>query len=292
MRHRAPIIVLSLSILLGLQGCTITPPKPWSPHITEEQRAKIHAIEITVSEEFPRVTLDLPSKGPTSGAGRKAGKWSGNWAKAAGLVAMSGQGNAAILSLALAAAMLAVTPAVASAGAVYGAIEAPSAKSVESQETQVQVALQSAQLIRQLENQLLTRVREYTDLEAILPIQKTDDRSIHREEVPTTVRADRILRVQLHSIDLQGPFDVNPSLELHFNVGVTLVEDSDAPAQYTRSFQYVIGFRQLTEWTANDGKLFRESIDLGLARLAELIVDDLFLTYPFVHEHRGVHHGS
>lgn len=269
-----------------------TPPKPWTPHITEEVRAKIRTVEIAVSEEFPRMTLELPSKGAGSGAGRNAWKWSGNWAKAAGVVAASGSGEAAILSLALAAAMLAVTPAVAAVGAAKGAIEAPSAESVESQETQVQVALQSGHLIRQLENQLLTQARDHTDLSTTLSPKKTDDRLTHREGVLTPAIADRILRVQLQSIDLQGPFDVDPPLELHFKVQATLTGFSYVTPQYTRSFHYVTGARRLTEWTADDGKHFREAIDLSLARLAELIIDDLFLTYPFVHEHHKAKYGS
>lgn len=265
-------------------------PKQWSPHVTEEFRSRIHTVEIAVSEELPRVTLELPSKGAGSGAGRKAGKWSGNWAKAAGHVALSG-GDGAILTFAIGAAMLAVTPAVASAGAMYGAIEAPSAESVESQETQVQVALQSAQLIRQLENHLLTQARDRTNLAATLSSKKTDDKLTRPEEALTPVIADRILRVQLQSIDLQGPFDVNPPLELHFTVQVTLTGGSDTTPQHTRSFHYVTGARLLAEWTVDDAKRFREAVDLSLSRLAEFIIDDLFLTYPFVHEHRGIQHG-
>ena len=292
MRSPVCIIALSLSILLGLQGCATRPPKPPLPRVPEYLRTETRAIEIVVSEELPRVAMELPSKGAGSGARRKADKWTGNWAKAAGIVAVSGRGDGAALGVAIGAAMLVVTPVVAAAGAVKGAIEASSADTVESQEAQVQVALQSGQLIRQLEDQLLTQLRDHTDHAAIPHSKKTDDQPSHREGTPTAVIPQWLLRVQLQSIELQGPFDVDPPLELHFTVHAALAKDSDATPQYTRSFQYVTGTRRLAEWTADDGKHFRETVNLSLARLAELIIDDLFLTYPFVHDHRGAKHGS
>jgi hypothetical protein len=54
---------------------------------------------------------------------------------------------------------------------------------------------------------------------------------------------------------------------------------------YNRTFHYETGTRQLTEWTANDATLFREVVHTGLSRLTELIVDDVFLTHSFDHDH-------
>jgi hypothetical protein len=42
--------------------------------------------------------------------------------------------------------------------------------------------------------------------------------------------------------------------------------------------------RPLTEWVAEDAKEFHAALELSLARLAELIVDDVLVTYPFAHE--------
>jgi len=95
---------LVLSVLMGQQGCTTPLLEPWSPHVTEDVRAKIRTIGIGVvgAEELPRATLELPSKGATSGAGRKAGKWSGNWALSA--VVIGGTGN--VLRVTAGSAML------------------------------------------------------------------------------------------------------------------------------------------------------------------------------------------
>jgi hypothetical protein len=191
------------------------------------------------------------------------------------------------------AAMLVVTPVVASAGAVYGAIEAHSTEVVESQEAQVRGVLQAEDLIRRLQHLVLTQVTDRTDISVATLPREASDQIRHRETVTASEapQPDTILRILLKSIDLRGTFDVDPPLALHLNAEVTLTAPSAAPLLYAHAFQYVTGARRLTEWTADDAKDFREAVDLSLTRLAELIVDDLFLTHPFVHEHLRARHG-
>ena len=288
---RVPAItrVLILSLLVLQQGCTTSPWMPWSPHVTEDVRAKIRTIGVVVAEELPRVTLELPSKGAASGAGRKAGKWSGNWAMATGSIA--GQGKE--FGLTTEAAMLVVTPVVALAGAVYGAIEAPSTEAVESQEAKVRGVLQGEHLIHRLQDHVLKQVIDRTDISIATLPREASDQSGHRETVLTSgvPQPDTILMIQLKSVDLRGKFDVDPPLALNLEAQVTLTAPSAATPLYTHSFHYVTGARRLTEWTADDAKIFREAVDLSLVRLAELIVDDLFLTHPFVHEHTKARYG-
>jgi len=289
MRVPANIIVLILSLLMLQQGCTAPPLRPWSPHVTEDVRAKISTIGVVVAEELPRVALDLPSKGAASGAGRKAGKWSGNWAMAAGSMAAYGRE----FGLTTGAAMLVVTPVVASAGAVYGAIEAPSAEAVESQEAQVRGVLQAEDLIHRLQDHVLKQVTDRTDISIATLPREASDQIGHRETVSTSgvPQPDTMLMIQLKSIDLRGKFGVDPLLALNLEAQVTLTPPSAATPLYTHAFQYVTGARRLTEWTADDAKGFHEAVELSLARLAEWIVDDLFLTYPFVHEHTKARYG-
>jgi hypothetical protein len=232
--------LLILSVLMLQQGCTW---KPWSPHVTEDVRAKIRTIGVVVTEELPRVTVELPSKGVASGAGRKAGKWSGNWVMNAVGIATQVEGY----GLTTGAAMLVVTPVVASAGVVYGAIEAPSAEVVESQEAQVHGVLQAEDLIHRLRHLLLTHVTDRTDISvAALPSEASDPIG-YREIVPASgvPQPDAMLRILLKSIDLQGTFDVDPPLALHLKAEVTLTSPSAAPLLYTHAFQYVTGARRL-----------------------------------------------
>ena len=288
MRIPAIIKLLILSLLMLQQGCIPSPSRPWSPHVTEDVRAKIRTIRIVVAEELPRVTVELPSKGAASGAGRKAGKWAGNWAMSAG---MTSGGD--ILGITTAAAILVVTPVVASAGAVYGAFEAPSAEAVESQEARVRGVLQAEDLIHRLENHVLNYVTDRTDMPVTTQPKEASDQIGHRETVPASgvSQPDAMLRIDLKSIDLRGRFDVDPPLALNLDAQVTFTTPFAATSPYIHAFKYVTGARRLTEWTADDAKVFVEAIERSLARLAELIVDDLFLTTPFVHDHTKTTYG-
>jgi hypothetical protein len=189
--------------------------------------------------------------------------------------------------------MLVVTPVVASAGAVYGAIEAPSSEAVESQEAQVRGVLQAEHLIQRLQHNVLKQVTDRTDISVATLPREASDQIGDREAVPASgvPEPDTMLMIQLRSIDLRGKFDVDPPLALHLEAQVTLTAPSAATPLYTHAFHYVTGASRLTEWTADDAKIFREAVERNLARLAELIVDDLFLTHPFVHEHQRARHG-
>lgn len=169
--------------------------------------------------------------------------------------------------------MLAVTPVV----AAVGAIEAPSAEAVESQEAQVRGILQGEQLIHQLEKQVLTQVRDRTDVVATILPKNAWDQASHREAAPTSgvPQPNTMLRIQLKSIDLRGKLDVDPPLALNVEAQVTLIVPT-AAMLLNADIRYVSEALPLTEWTTDDAKVFRKAVDLSLARLAELIVDDLF----------------
>jgi hypothetical protein len=284
MRPAFILSILLLSILILQQGCAMKPAAGQWPLITEKVRTKIHTVGIAVSEELPRVTLDLPSKGAASGAGRKAGKWAGNWLIVTGEVVRSagGAGEGAIFAATTVGGMLAVTPVIAGAGALYGAVEAPSAQAVESQETQVRGVLQAERLLGDFEQQVLGHITNRTDvIPTLLPragANQADD-----GEPRTGPKTDARLKIVLKSVDLRGPFDVDPPLALHLEADVAL--SLYGTGFYSQTFRYKTGARHLTEWTADDTTIFREAVDVSLVRLAELIVDDMFLAYSFDHEH-------
>jgi hypothetical protein len=279
-----PSLVPVLFLLLLQEGCMAATWEVWSPHVTEEARATIRTIDIVVTEELPRVSLELPSKGALSGAGRKSGKWAGNWAMSALGAAVHGRE----LGLTTGAAMLVITPVVASAGAVYGAIEAPSAESVESSEAQVRHVLRAEDVIDRLQHHVRRQVIDRTDIMAVSLSRATSGQGGLLDIVPADggSQADSMIRIRVKSIDLRGTFDVDPPLALHLVAQVTLSMPSATPV-YAHDFRYVTGARRLTEWTANEAKSFFTTVDFSLAQLAELIVDDLLLIHPFHHDHLG-----
>lgn len=271
--------VLILLLFILQQGCATTPTESWETPLTEDTRRTILTVGIMVSEELPRVTVDLPSKGAASGAGRKAGKWAGNWAMTSVHVAGAGRE----FGVTTGAAMLAVTPVVVGAGALYGAIEAPSARAVESQEAQVRGVLHADALIGDLEQHVFGYTRDRTDFIPVLLPRNLADTA--RGAPDTGTNPDARLKITLKSVQLRGAFDVDPPLSLYLETDVTLLSPQDPTAIYSRSFHYQTGTRQLTEWTANDAALFREVVSTSLSRLTELIVDEVFLTVSIDHEH-------
>lgn len=283
--------LLMLSIFLVPQGCTTSPLKPWAPHVAEDVRATIRTIGVAVAGELSRVTIELTPKGTTSGARRKAGKWSENWLMSIGEAAKVNPPPPIFTTTA--GAMLVVTPVVWGAGAVYGAIEASSGEAIEAQVPQVHGVLQIDDLIHRLQNHVLTHLTERTDMSVATLLRTANDPLGDRKTVPASrvSQPDAMLRIRVQSIDLRGASDIDPLLALHLDVQVTLEAPTATTSLYRHSFHYVTGVRRFTEWTVNDAQMFRETVDLSLARLAELMVDDLFLTYPFVHEHRRVKHG-
>jgi hypothetical protein len=180
--------------------------------------------------------------------------------------------------------MLAVTPLVALAAALYGAIEAPSAETVESQETQVQGMLQAQaeRLIRETEQQMLGHITNQTDVVPRL-LPRTETTQTDDGTTDTGPKTDTQLWILLTSLELRGPDDVDPPLALQLEADVTLSQHG-TPV-YSRPFRYETGRRHLTKWLADDATTLREAVGTSLARLAELIVDDLFLTYSYYHEH-------
>ena len=299
----ATLVIVSA---LVLQSCATPTPRQPPP------RGDVHILEIEVTEQLPRITLELPSKGAASGAGRKAGKWAGNWAITSAMVAGAGfYGGNLITALAAAVVgggMLALTPVVATAGAVKGAFEAPSTASVESGEAQVRGILQAEDLPLRLRVQMLKEVADKTSITIAGRPQAGDSIVAHKETAspgegrqpdrvhdsdlewllygnfkvgPGEERQPKsILRIQLTSLELHGPYEVDPELALHIEAEVTLATPPAGSPIYT--FRYVTRALRLSEWVATDATLFTEAVNLSLARLAELIVDDLLLTYDFV----------
>lgn len=290
------IATLVIVSALVLQGCAA--PTPAARQLqTEAMRGNVHIVKIEVIEQLPRIALELPSKGPASGAGRKAGKWAWNWAKASILVAGSGGGHpiTLIATGVIGGGMLALTPVVSAAGAVKGAIEAPSAESVESSEAQVRGILQAEDLLHRVREQVIKEVVDKTSIIVAGRLQARDTIAAHEGAVSHTegLQSDSVLGIWLTSLELRGPDEVDPELALHLEAIVTLVTPHLEPfltlvtpparrSSYT--FRYVTRALRLSEWVENDAKLFTEAVNLSLARLAELIVDDLFLTYYFIHE--------
>lgn len=306
MRPTSFLSILFLAILILQQGCAATPWTPWSPDIPKEERAHIRTVGITVSEELPRVTLDLPSQGALSGAGRGAGSWVLKWGSIVGETASGMKpylsGHPVGLAV-VGAPLLAGAPFAAVAGALSGAVEAPSAAEVEAMETQVRGVFQDERLIGELGKQVHDHITNRTDvILTLLPSAGMD--YADAVDTETGAQPDARLTIVLKSIGLEGTFDVNPPLTLYLETDVTLayrhkphaISDNLQPLSdsqrtptvsvYRRIFRVVHAARPsdvhtLAEWTADEASPLRKAVDFSLARMAEWIVGDVFIPHPY-----------
>jgi len=249
-----------------------------SPRVTEDVRAKIRTIGIVVSEELPSVALDRsvsidhhdrPLTGPASSRpGLKEGDLGG-------LAVMAPTELGAALTAALIGAAV-----VYGAGTLIEETKKPSAEAVKSGEAQVHGALLSEYLIHQLEKQALAQVTERTDVMAtILPKDAGNQAGPREAATATDGQPDARLTIILTSAELRRTLsDADPPLALQVEARVTLTGPSAGLRPHRDSYRYVTGARRLTEWTAEHAKGLREAVDVSLAWLAELMVDDLFLT--------------
>jgi len=167
---------------------------------------------------------------------------------------------------------------------VKGAFESPSAESVDSSEAQVRGILQAEDLLQRLREQVLKEVADKTEIIVSGRLQAGDTIAALKQAVGPGERRqpDSVLRIQLQSLELHGPYEVDPELALHLEAEVTLTTAPAGRAIYTSPVRYVTRALRLSEWVENDAKLFTEAVNLSLARLAELIVDDILLTYDLV----------
>jgi len=283
------INILLLSLFLGQQGCVPTVKgggaqmlyeQHRSPRVTEEVRAKIRTIGVVVSEELPNMSLDRsvsidrhdrPLTGPAS---------SRPGLKEEDLRPLMNNPILGLPATMLLGALFGGATVYEYVGTLIEETEKPSAEAVKSGEAQVHGALLSEYLIHRLKKQVLAQVTERTDVEATILPKDAGDQTNHREAVTAKGgQPDARLTIVLTSAELRRTLsEIDPPLALQVEARVTLTGPSTASRPHQDSFRYVTGARRLTEWSAEDAKGLREAIDVSLARLAELIVDDLFLT--------------
>ncbi len=270
-------IILVLAILILQQGCVSTePPRLKSPQLSEDVRTSIRTVDVTVSEQLPPVTLELPSKGALRGAGLRAGKWAGGF-----LQGIANSGDAMQITI----WFLPLAPVWAVAGAFSGAIEAPSAATVDAMETQVRRVLQDERLIGEFGKQVYDHITNRTIvIPTLLPRAGIGD--ANGGDMKTRAQPDARLTIVLTSVGLQGVSDVNPPLTLYLETMFNVVyqkpytRSEQVVTSYSRTIRYESKARTLAEWTADGGQPFRKSVLVSLAQMAARIVGDVFLGHP------------
>lgn len=272
--RRAIAIVLGVTFFVGQVGCA------HPLYLPEDIRAQLGTIGVVSPRFAPEVTLDMPAKGAGGGAGRGAAEGAAGAFGVPAEVGCSGvDWEPCALGLALGLA-LAVPGAI--VGGVYGAIAAEPAESVEEVEARIRQVLAELKMQEALRDHVLQEARNQTRYTFILlteegptePGEEITYRAVRSEGV------DMILEVSVQSVGFKGKWAINPPIAFSMTAHVRLIEVGDGTVHWDRSSPYTTSARPYTEWTVNDAQAFREALDSGYERLAEKIVDALFLYTP------------
>lgn len=256
---------VSIALLTGQISCA-TAPYTLPPPPSEQVRTQLGTIGVVSARFAPGMDFRMPVKGPASGAGRGA-------AQAMGGVLGSG-GELGVIALPLAAVVGAIGGA---AAAVMEPIEG-----LEEAETALKAAVAELNIQQEMRERFLQVAREQTCLPLVLMEQgpsAVDEEVAHRSLATEGIHT--VLEISVLRLDLLGKWwEKDPLVALVMAVRTRLMNVPDGKKLYESSFEYRSGIFHFTEWGGDDAQLFRREVNRAYQRLAQDIVDVLFLSPP------------
>lgn len=267
--HNPIFLGLSLLLLIGEWGCAHHPiaPSPL-PQSMQQQLGKVGVVARSTEEQK---TLGTPGAGRLSNIGRGAGLGAAIGARA---VAQGGSPEA-IFFLPVLAALGSL------GGAFYGAV---ASEPWQVPEATFRTIVAELNLNRALPEHLAAFSRlhgyEIADLSTGPP-----------EELPEASRyatasrddIDTVLEIQDLTVNLiPAEYMVNPHRALILSVRAQLIRTADATVLDDRVVTDKFGPALiLNEWTADHAARFRQEAQQASDRLAEQLVTEYFMVYPF-----------
>ena len=266
--HNLIILGLSFLLLIGEWGCAhhAIAPSPL-PESMQQQLGKIGVIARSTEEQK---TLSTPGTGRLSNIGRGAGLGA---AMGAGV---GGQGGMLAIFAIPAGAALGLV-----GGTLYGAV---ASEPWQETDTTFRTLVAELNLNRALPEHLAAFSRlhgyEITHLSIGLPEAPRDQ---SRYAAARRDGIDAVLEIQDLTVNLiPAEYMVNPARGLTLSARVQLIRTADATVLDDRVVTDKFGPALLfTEWTANHAARFRQEAQQASDRLAEQIVSDYFMVYPF-----------
>jgi len=268
---KAVLIVLSALVALGSPGCghrapasvVLLPPLTDSPRRQEVGTVVLRMSDVAHSGHFQQPGV------AGRGQGAKIGALLGAIVPviAGGAVLKAGAPNITTLFFGMAAlgAGVALAPVGAAAGAVVGAIAAPSREEADQSTSALESALAEMRVADTLVAEILEAGRAYP---IIPPIAVSPDTapSVSFLELESP-------RVSLASND---PTDWRPRLRLRLVVDAKLVRATDGEELGRWSWEHEGREARLVEWGKDDARLFREEVERVLRAVASQAVNSLF----------------
>lgn len=221
-----------------------------------------------------RFSPEAQLEGPTSGKGSGVGKGAASGILSSILGGLMAGGVGAVAGVLLA-------PAFGIGGAVYGAIAAESAATVEETEHTLRKTVAGLEIQESLRDRVFQVAREQTRHSFVL----VEDRgpTVPGNGVsysPLTVEGiHTVLEVSVEKFGLPGG-GINPPLPLTMSARARLVKAANGTELYAATWVYQSGMRKFVEWANDNAQPLRDELERAYQALAEQIVDQLFLVFP------------
>ena len=279
--RRRSITTLTAALLLATAACTerTDRPRPLSalpPPPTEDVRAKIGVVGVAAADEATRRDFQKP---PGKGKGAAIGAAQGfGGSIIGGLYAGASSGDPFLFALGTALG-IAFAPVAAVGGMVVGAVKGVPADEVAAAEVTFTRAIAELGVDRALQQRVYRLVREHTGRDAVMltELAMVEPDAIVAPVVGGTI--DSLLAIGVPSLTLVGDGNINPPLVLVARAQTSLRDAPGGTRLYHTRVEFIGAAHTFTEWAADDARLFRAEIDRALGRLAERIVDEVFLLY-------------
>jgi hypothetical protein len=266
--HNLLILGLSLLLLIGEWGCAhhTTAPSPL-PQSMQQQLGKIGVVVRSTEEQK---TLDTPGAGRLSNIGRGAGVGA---AMGAGVGAQGGP--FAVITLPAFAVLGSI------GGAFYGAV---ASEPWQAPEVAFRAIVTELNLNRTLPEHLaaFSRLHGY-EIAHLSTGTPEEPQGPSRYAAARRDGIDTVLEIQELTINLNPTeYIVNPARRVILSVRAQLIRTADATVLDDRIATDELGpALRLNEWTADHAARFRQEAKQASDRLAEQLVTEYFMLYPF-----------
>jgi len=263
---RARVRLLGFIFLIAVQGCAHIPPSPL-PESLQQQLGKIGVVATTTKEQQ---AFGSP------GTGRLSDIWKG-----ASLFAAVGAGVGAHGSY-MAPIMVPAGAAVGLVGgALYGAV---ASESWQKAETTFRTIVAELDLNQALPQHLIAfaQAHGYAMTHLSIVTQDRPEQQSHYAAAQSD-GIDTVLEIQDLTVNLvPAEYEVNPHRRLTLSARVQLIRTVDQTLLDDRVVTDKLGPALLLGgWTANQATRFRREVQQATERLAEQVITDYFLLYPF-----------
>lgn len=272
------VILLSFTFLVGHCGCAVQTPYILPPTPPEEVKAQLGAVGVVSACFPPEITFREPMG---KGAGMATGA-------AGGALITIGLGVEAgaisivnpLVSLFCVAAGVALAPAGAVVGGVWGAAEGVSPEKRKAARETLDAACMGVKFQEMMRDCVIQVVREQTHRPLIVLGEGSptaDGEQVSYRNLGAKA-IDTVLEVSVLKFGLEGK-GINPPLALTMTERTRLIRAADGKVLYDHRLTYSGAKRKFVDWSTDNAQPLREELERCCRHLAERIIEEAFLLY-------------